>query len=140
MNLPVASTQSINHLTDKSTTPPAESSIRVSVDKVDQLINLAGELVITQAMLAQSAIEVISEGNEFLQRGLYQLNRNTRDLQEAVMSICMMPISFVFNRYPRLVRDLAGKLNKQVELKIIGESTEWDLAMLKGLNGKYKHI
>ena len=89
--------------------PQAESSIRVSVEKVDQLINLAGELVITQAMLAQSALEAISEGNEHLQRGLHQLERNTRDLQEAVMSIRMMPISFVFSRFPRLVRDLGGQ-------------------------------
>jgi len=126
---------------DKSTAAPqAESSIRVSVEKVDQLINLAGELVITQAMLAQSAQEAISEGNERLQRGLYQLERNTRDLQEAVMSIRMMPISFVFSRFPRLVRDLAGKLNKQVELKTVGESTELDKGLIEKISDPMTHL
>ena len=120
--------------------PQAESSIRVSVEKVDQLINLAGELVITQAMLAQSAQQAVSEGNERLQRGLYQLERNTRDLQEAVMSIRMMPISFVFSRFPRLVRDLAGKLNKQVELKTIGENTELDKGLIEKISDPMTHL
>ena len=115
-------------------------SIRVSIEKVDQLINLAGELVITQAMLAQSAIQSINDGNEILQRGLYQLDRNTRDLQEAVMSIRMMPISFVFNRYPRLVRDLAGKLNKQVDLKTIGENTELDKGLIEKIADPLTHL
>jgi len=125
---------------DKPAASQAESSIRVSVEKVDQLINLAGELVITQAMLAQSAIEAISEGNERLQRGLYQLERNTRDLQEAVMSIRMMPISFVFSRFPRLVRDLAGKLNKQVELKTVGENTELDKGLIEKISDPMTHL
>jgi two-component system chemotaxis sensor kinase CheA len=118
----------------------AESSIRVDVGKVDQLINLAGELVITQAMLMQSAADAISEGNEHLQRGLYQLERNTRDLQEAVMSIRMMPISFVFSRFPRLVRDLAGKLNKQVELKTVGENTELDKGLIEKISDPMTHL
>ncbi len=118
----------------------AESSIRVSVEKVDQLINLAGELVITQAMLAQSALDAVNDGNERLQRGLYQLERNTRDLQEAVMSIRMMPISFVFSRFPRLVRDLAGKLNKQVELKTIGENTELDKGLIEKISDPMTHL
>ena len=120
--------------------PPAESSIRVDVGKVDQLINLAGELVITQAMLMQSAQGAISEGNEHLQRGLYQLERNTRDLQEAVMSIRMMPISFVFSRFPRLVRDLAGNLNKQVELKTVGENTELDKGLIEKISDPMTHL
>ena len=120
--------------------PPPESSIRVDVGKVDQLINLAGELVITQAMLMQSAADAISEGNEHLQRGLYQLERNTRDLQEAVMSIRMMPISFVFSRFPRLVRDLAGKLNKQVELKTVGENTELDKGLIEKISDPMTHL
>ena len=135
------STPAANKQTNNRPSPPqAESSIRVGVEKVDQLINLAGELVITQAMLAQSAIEAINEGNESLQRGLYQLQRNTRDLQEAVMSIRMMPISFVFNRYPRLVRDLAGKLNKQVELKIMGENTELDKGLIEKIADPMTHL
>jgi two-component system chemotaxis sensor kinase CheA len=125
---------------DKAPAHQGETSIRVSVEKVDQLINLAGELVITQAMLAQSAQVAISEGNERLQRGLYQLERNTRDLQEAVMSIRMMPISFVFSRFPRLVRDLAGKLNKQVELKTIGENTELDKGLIEKISDPMTHL
>lgn len=91
------------------------SSIRVSIEKVDQLINLVGELVITQAMLAQTASEVDPVVFENLLSGMSQLERNTRDLQESVMSIRMLPISFVFSRFPRVVRDLAAKLNKQIE-------------------------
>jgi two-component system chemotaxis sensor kinase CheA len=125
---------------DKAAAVQADSSIRVSVEKVDQLINLAGELVITQAMLAQSAIEAVSDGNERLQRGLYQLERNTRDLQEAVMSIRMMPISFVFSRFPRLVRDLSAKLSKQVEMKMIGENTELDKGLIEKISDPMTHL
>ncbi|MGI4891860.1 MAG: Hpt domain-containing protein, partial [Janthinobacterium lividum] len=88
----------------------AETSIRVGVEKVDQLINLVGELVITQAMLAQTASSFDPVLNERLFSGLSQLTRNARDLQEAAMSIRMMPMDYVFNRFPRLVRDLAHKL------------------------------
>jgi two-component system, chemotaxis family, sensor kinase CheA len=118
----------------------AETSIRVSVEKVDQLINLAGELVITQAMLAQAAQAAVADGDERLQRGLYQLERNTRDLQEAVMSIRMMPISFVFSRFPRVVRDLAGKLGKQVELKTVGENTELDKGLIEKIADPLTHL
>jgi two-component system chemotaxis sensor kinase CheA len=127
--------------TDKSVvSPSAETSIRVSVEKVDQLINLAGELVITQAMLTQAAREAAGDGGERLQRGLYQLERNTRDLQEAVMSIRMMPISFVFSRFPRVVRDLAGKLGKQVELKTVGENTELDKGLIEKIADPLTHL
>lgn len=88
------------------------------------MINLVGELVITQAMLAQTTSEIDPVISEKLQGGMSQLERNTRDLQEAVMSIRMLPMSFVFSRYPRVVRDLAAKLNKKVELKTVGEGTE----------------
>ncbi len=126
---------------DKAASPQAETtSIRVSVEKVDQLINLVGELVITQAMLAQSAQSMSGAGNEHLQSGMYQLERNTRDLQEAVMSIRMMPISFVFSRFPRLVRDLAGKLGKQVELKMVGESTELDKGLIEKISDPLTHL
>ena len=122
--------------------PPAESaSIRVSVEKVDQLINLVGELVITQAMLAQTAASKwIRCMHENLLNGLAQLERNTRDLQESVMSIRMMPISFVFSRFPRVVRDLAGKLNKQVELKTIGEGTELDKGLIEKITDPLTHL
>jgi len=95
----------------------AEStSIRVAVEKVDQLINLVGELVITQSMLAQRSGLLDPATHSDLINSMGQLERNARDLQESVMSIRMMPMEYVFSRFPRLVRDLAGKLNKQIEL------------------------
>jgi len=118
----------------------AESSIRVSIENVDQLINLVGELVITQAMLAQTASEVDPVIFERLLNGMSQLERNTRDLQESVMSIRMMPISFVFSRFPRVVRELAGKLNKQVELKTLGENTELDKGLIEKLADPLTHL
>lgn len=118
----------------------ADTSIRVSVEKVDQLINLTGELVITQAMLAQSAALFEGAAYERLQAGLRQLERNTRELQEAVMSIRMLPISFVFSRFPRVVRDLAGKLNKQVELKTLGEGTELDKGLIEKIADPLTHL
>jgi len=117
-----------------------DSSIRVSVDKVDKLINLVGELVITQAMLAQTASEVNNELFERLQDGLNQLERNTRDLQESVMSIRMLPISFVFSRFPRVVRDVAAKLGKEVELKTVGEGTELDKGVIEKIADPLTHL
>ena len=117
-----------------------DTSIRVSVEKVDQLLNLVGELVITQSMLAQNALQLDPVLHEKLLSGVAQLERNTRELQESVMSIRMMPISFVFNRYPRLVRDLAGKLNKQVELRMIGENTELDKGFIEKLSDPMTHL
>ncbi len=116
------------------------SSIRVSVEKVDQLINLVGELVITQAMLAQTASQVDPVIYEKLLDGMSTLERNTRDMQESVMSIRMMPISFVFSRFPRVVRDLAAKLNKQVELKTVGESTELDRGLIEKIADPLTHL
>ena len=116
------------------------SSIRVSVEKVDQLINLVGELVITQAMLAQSASHLDPVAAERLLAGIDLLARNTRDLQESVMSIRMLPMSMVFSRFPRVVRDLAGKLGKQVELKTIGEATELDKGLIEKLTDPITHL
>jgi two-component system chemotaxis sensor kinase CheA len=124
-------------------TPPpaaADSSIRVSVEKVDQLINLVGELVITQAMLTQSASLLDPTVVERLQSGLSQLERNTRDIQEAVMAVRMLPISFVFSRFPRVVRDMAAKLNKQIELKTLGEGTELDKGLIEKIADPLTHL
>ncbi|HXE37225.1 MAG TPA: chemotaxis protein CheW [Azonexus sp.] len=118
----------------------AESSIRVGVEKVDQLINLVGELVITQAMLLQTAMQMQENAPERLLNGLVQLERNTRDLQESVMSIRMMPISTVFSRFPRVVRDLSGKLGKQVELKTSGETTELDKGLIERIADPLTHL
>jgi len=117
-----------------------DSSIRVSIEKVDQLINLVGELVITQAMLLQTATQMQETAPERLVNGLAQLERNTRDLQESVMSIRMMPISFVFSRFPRVVRDLSSKLGKQVELKTFGENTELDKGLIERIADPLTHL
>jgi len=118
----------------------AETSIRVGVEKVDQLINLVGELVITQAMLAQTAQAFDPVLNERLFAGLSQLTRNARDLQEAAMSIRMMPMDYVCNRFPRLVRDLAHKLGKQVELSTFGKSTELDKGLIERIIDPLTHL
>jgi two-component system chemotaxis sensor kinase CheA len=117
-----------------------DSSIRVSIEKVDQLINLVGELVITQAMLLQTTAQMQENAPERLLNGLVQLERNTRDLQESVMSIRMMQISFVFSRFPRVVRDLSGKLGKQVELKTSGETTELDKGLIERIADPLTHL
>jgi len=127
---------------DKVVTAAAatDTSIRVSVEKVDQIINLVGELVITQAMLAQAAGGLDPVEAERLLAGIDLLSRNTRDLQESVMSIRMLPMSMVFSRYPRVVRDLAGKLGKQVELKTIGEHTELDKGLIEKITDPMTHL
>lgn len=117
-----------------------ESSIRVSVGKVDNLVNLVGELVITQAMLAETVSNVDAALHERLVNGLAQLERNTRDLQESVMSVRMMPISLVFSRFQRVVRDSAVKLHKKVQLKIIGESTELDKGLIEKISDPLTHL
>jgi two-component system, chemotaxis family, sensor kinase CheA len=120
---------------------PAESStLRVSVEKVDQLINLVGELVITQAMLAQNGKAIDTGLYQQLAKGLADLERNTRDLQEAVMSIRMIPMSLVFNRFPRMLRDLAAKLNKKVEMVQVGESTELDKGLVEKITDPLTHL
>ena len=116
------------------------TTIRVDVDKVDKLINLVGELVITEAMLAQGLTNAPPALLQALSSSLAQLERNTRDLQEAVMSIRMMPISFVFSRFPRMVRDLTLKLNKEVELVTIGEDTELDKGLIERIADPLTHL
>jgi len=120
--------------------PAGDTTIRVGVEKVDQLINLVGELVITQAMLLQSATGVDPVQFERLHNGLTQLERNSRDLQEAVMSIRMMPISVVFSRFPRVVRELSQKLGKKVELKLVGEGTELDKSLIERIADPLTHL
>ncbi len=116
------------------------ATLRVSVEKVDQLINLVGELVITQAMLAQNSLGLDAALHQQLSAGLADLERNTRDLQEAVMSIRMIPMSMVFNRFPRMLRDLASKLGKKVELVTLGESTELDKGMVEKITDPLTHL
>ncbi|MEG5393534.1 chemotaxis protein CheA [Enterobacter hormaechei] len=116
------------------------TSIRVAVEKVDQLINLVGELVITQSMLAQRSNELDPVTHGDLITSMGQLERNARDLQESVMSIRMMPMEYVFSRFPRLVRDLAGKLNKQIELTLMGSSTELDKSLIERIIDPLTHL
>ena len=116
------------------------SSIRVSVEKVDQLINLVGELVITQAMIEQRASTIDPVLHEKLLSGISQLTRNTRDLQESVMSIRMMPMDFVFSRFPRMVRDLATKLGKKVEFVTSGAATELDKGLIERIVDPLTHL
>jgi len=115
-------------------------SIRVATEKVDALINLVGELVITQSMLGRFAEKYDPEDLESLRRGLIQLARNTRELQESVMQIRMLPIGFSFNRFPRLVHDLSRKLGKKVELKLCGENTELDKTVLEKIGDPLVHL
>jgi len=117
------------------------SSVRVSIDKIDGLINLVGELVITQSML-----DTFREGDidasrlAMLEQGLAQLARHTRELQESVMGIRMLPIASVFNRFPRMVRDISQKLGKQVKLELIGEQTELDKTVLEKIGDPMVHL
>jgi two-component system, chemotaxis family, sensor kinase CheA len=128
----------------KATTPPAAqpeaATIRVAINKVDQLINLVGELVITQAMLAQNSRALDPAVYQQLLTGLADLDRNTRDLQESVMSIRMIPMSIVFSRFPRMLRDLAGKLGKKVDFVTQGEATELDKGLVEKITDPLTHL
>ncbi|HZG22774.1 MAG TPA: chemotaxis protein CheA [Herbaspirillum sp.] len=119
---------------------PESSSIRVSIEKVDQLINLVGELVITQAMIEQRVGKLDPMLHEHLLNSVSQLSRNTRDLQESVMSIRMMPMDYVFSRFPRMVRDLAHKLGKQVEFVTHGAATELDKGLIERIVDPLTHL
>jgi len=117
-----------------------ENSIRVATEKVDNIINLVGELLITQSMLSGFADGINPNDLDRLRQGLAQLARNTRELQESVMQIRMLPISFSFNRFPRIVHDLSRKLGKKVELKMTGEGTELDKTVLEKINDPLVHL
>jgi len=115
-------------------------TLRVSVEKVDQLINLVGELVITQAMLSQKVRDLDPVEHQTVVAGVGDLERNTRHLQDAVMSIRMIPMAFVFNRFPRMIRDLAAKLGKKVELVTSGEATELDKGLIEKITDPLTHL
>ena len=116
------------------------SSLRVSIDKVDQLINLVGELVITQAMIEQRTNSLDPMLHEKLLQGISQLTRNTRHLQEAVMSIRMMPMDYVFSRFPRMARDLATKLGKKIDFVTQGAATELDKGLIERIIDPLTHL
>ena len=123
-----------------SNAQPEAATIRVAISKVDQLINLVGELVITQAMLAQNSRALDPAVYQQLLTGLTDLDRNTRDLQESVMSIRMIPMSIVFSRFPRMLRDLAGKLGKKVDFVTQGEATELDKGLVEKITDPLTHL
>ena len=133
----------LNALSGKSSgamVQPEAATIRVAISKVDQLINLVGELVITQAMLAQNSRALDPALYQQLLTGLTDLDRNTRDLQESVMSIRMIPMSIVFSRFPRMLRDLAGKLGKKVDFVTVGEATELDKGLVEKITDPLTHL
>jgi two-component system chemotaxis sensor kinase CheA len=121
-------------------TPLEATTIRVDIKKVDQLINLVGELVITQAMLAQNSQGLDPAMHQQLFAGLADLDRNTRDLQESVMSIRMIPMSIVFSRFPRMLRDLANRLGKKVDFVTQGEATELDKGLVEKITDPLTHL
>jgi two-component system chemotaxis sensor kinase CheA len=152
---PAASTPVLSAPAAPAATPRADSSpkaevsvsglgdsgsIRVSVEKIDELMNTVGELVITQAMLSQLGSHFDGPDAEKLRGGLAQLERYMRELQESVMRVRMLPISFVFSRFPRMVRDLAQRLGKQIELKLTGEQTELDKTVLEKIGDPLVHL
>ncbi|MBT4331127.1 MAG: chemotaxis protein CheA [Gammaproteobacteria bacterium] len=116
------------------------SSIRVAIEKVDALVDMIGELVITQSMLSQIGDNFTVDMIERMREGLAQLERNTRELQESVMQIRMLPISFAFNRFPRVVHDLSATLGKKVELVVSGEGTELDKTVLEQIGDPLVHL
>ncbi len=127
-------------------TQAAATSIRVDTDKIDALINMVGELVITQSMLGllgetiEEKQAVTGQDIEKMLDGLMQLERNTRELQESVMQVRMMPISFTFSRFPRLVRDMSKKLSKKIDLKLSGEATEVDKNVIEKIGDPMVHL
>ncbi len=138
---PVASKKPVKD--KKETAKPANKSsgsIRVDTTKIDTLINMVGELVITQSMLSLVGEHFEINKLDQLKTGLSQLERHTRELQESVMNIRMLPISFVFSRFPRLVHDLSSKLGKKIELKLVGENTEVDKTVVELLSDPLVHL
>jgi len=139
-NITAAPVQSIERRAATPRTESAETSIRVSVEKIDVLIDLVGELIITQAMLKQVGQDLDPAIGERLSTGLDLLERNTRDLQDAVIGVRMLPIDAVFRRFPRLIRDLTGKLGKKVQLRTLGEGTELDKNLIETITDPLIHL
>ena len=125
---------------DNKPAAKASSSIRVDTGKIDALINMVGELVITQSMLSLVGEHFELAKLDQLKNGLSQLERHTRELQESVMNIRMLPISFVFSRFPRLAHDISSKLGKKIELKLVGENTEVDKTVVELLSDPLVHL
>ncbi len=132
---PPAITQQVQSGSSKSS-----ASIRVDIQKIDKLINMVGELVITQSMLRLLGEDFDISKRDQLNNGLSQMERHTRELQESVLNIRMMPISFIFSRFPRLVHDISEKLGKKIELQLSGEHTEVDKTVVEMLTDPLVHL
>ncbi|HEY5757284.1 MAG TPA: chemotaxis protein CheA [Steroidobacter sp.] len=128
------------HEGPKAAGPTDGGSIRVSTEKIDEMMNTVSELVITQSMLTQLGTKFTGPAAEQLRSGLATLERNVRELQESVMRVRMLPISFVFSRFPRMVRDLSGRLGKHVELKMTGDQTELDKTVMEKIGDPLVHL
>ncbi len=135
--VPIKNIEAKNKVAKKAA---ATASIRVGIDKVDTLIDLVGELVITQSMLGELGDNFDMSKVEQLINGLRELEANTRELQESVMRIRMLPIGFVFNRLPRMVRDLSAQLGKKIDLVINGEDTELDKTVMEQIGDPLTHL
>ncbi|MFG0456061.1 chemotaxis protein CheW [Shewanella mangrovisoli] len=140
MNTTSATPAASSQVAKKAGTSTQDATLRVETSKIDTLVNLAGELVITQSMLTLIGNELGGELGERLKTALNELERNTREMQEAVMSVRMLPVSFVFNRFHRLVRDLSEQLGKNVNLVIEGGNTEIDKGMIEKLVDPLTHL
>ncbi len=140
MPAPVAAASTAKAPAARKDSKPESSSIRVGTDKVDSLINMVGELVITQSMLGELGRDFSEERLPRLMEGLEQLSQHTRELQESVMRIRMLPISFAFSRFPRLVHDISKSLGKQVELELLGEQTELDKTVMERIGDPLVHL
>ena len=125
---------------EKRSSSNESTSIRVGIDKVDTLINMVGELVITQSMLGQIGEDFDASQIPKLIEGLNQLEQNTRELQESVMRIRMLPISFAFSRFPRMVRDLSQQLGKEIHLEMFGDQTELDKTVMEKIGDPLVHL
>ena len=118
----------------------AKPTIRVDLDRVDRLIDLVGELVINQAMLAQRMLESGTSRSSTVAVGLDELEQLTREIQDSVMAIRAQPVKSVFQRMPRLVREVAAMTGKQVRLLTEGEGTEVDKTVIEHLSDPLTHM
>lgn len=118
----------------------APATIRVDLERIDRLVNMVGELVITQAMLGEQANCLAVDQHAGLLHGIEVLAQQMRELQESVMAIRAQPVKSVFSRMPRLVRELAGSLNKEARLVVSGEHTEVDKTVIEELSDPLTHM
>jgi len=138
--MPVSAAPPAAMMTDEKKPVAVSHSIRVDLEKVDRLVNLVGELVITQAMVVQHVTHLPVEQFPALIQGVEALSQHARELQESVMAIRAQPVKSVFQRLPRLVREVASELGKEVRLVTSGENTEIDKTVIEQLGDPLTHL